>query len=194
MTPKKPAPSSREIRQRHEDAIAGLARQRDALIAEIGFLEEKRRDAEARSLDALVDLLALFRLLEETHDDAEWIKRKSNIRQKSRQFMDRQLTPRQEDLSRYEIPAALAKRLHALLDNIQSSNEYAHVTGDFAEKTELQNYLLEHYSAHLDIRWDGPRELLIEFKGRSGGHLPISALSAKAREAIGALVHLRPSD
>ena len=192
MSRKKPPPSSREIRQRHEDAIAGLARQRDALVAEIRFLEDRRREAEAQSLDALVDLLALFRLLEETHGDAEWIQRKSTIRQKTRQFLDRQLTPRQEDLSRYEIPAALAKRLHALLDDIQSFNEYAHVTGDFATKTELQNYLLERYSAHLDVKWDGPRELLIEFKGRSAGHLPISALSAKAREAIGALLHLRP--
>ncbi len=192
MTRKKPAPSSREIRQRHEDAIADLARQREALIAEIRFLEERRRDAEAQSLDALIDLLALFRLLEDIDDDAEWIRRKATIRKKTRQFVDRKLAPRQEDLSRYEIPAALAKRLHAHVSEIQSFNEYAHVTGDFATKNELQNYLLERYSAHLDVKWDGPRELLIEFHGRSAGHLPITALSAKAREAIGARLNLKP--
>ncbi|MBU6427989.1 MAG: hypothetical protein KGR26_03180 [Cyanobacteria bacterium REEB65] len=191
MGRKKPAPSSREVRQRHESAIATLGRQRADLVAEIAGLEARKHELEGEYLHALVDLVTLLELLEESHEDAEWVRRKALIRAKTRQLLDRQRPPSDSGLASREVPPALAKRLHSLVSDIQQHNEYAHVTGDYAAKTDLQNRILERYARHLEVTWDGDRELLIEFKGRSAGHIPVSALTPKARTAIAPTLGLK---
>lgn len=178
----------RKVRQRHEEAIADLVRRREALVAEIAALEEKTREAGADVVSRTLDLLALLQVLEETHDDAEWVRRKAVIRGRVRDLVEGRVVP-SVDSAKPALPQtvspALARTLHELLDAIQRDNQYARVSGDYSDKTALQNRLLERYGDLVDVKWDGAKLLLLEFQGRSAGHLPVACLTPAARRAVG---------
>ena len=86
------------------------------------------------------------------------------------------------------------EQLNDLISRIQQDNQYAHVSGDFSEKTALQNRLLEQYGDYVDVEWDGDDLLVIEYRGRSAGHLPINLLTPGARRAVGHRLGLLASD
>lgn len=178
----------RKVRQRHEEAIAELLRRREALRAEISALEATSRERGAEVVARTLDLLALLEVLDETYDDAEWLRRKAAIRGRVRDLVAGRVVP-PESAARPALPPtispALARTLHEMVDAIQRDNQYARVSGDYSEKTALQNRLLERYGDLVDVRWDGPNLLLLEFQGRSAGHLPIDCLSPAARRAVG---------
>lgn len=180
MSPKRAGPDPRQIRHRHEEAIADLVKRRQQVAGEIAALEAKRREVEGDVLGKTLDLIVLLDVLEQSHDDAEWIRRKAAIWGRAKAMR----VPSKELLVRQNLPPPLNKELHALVERIQQDNLYAHVTGDFSPKTGLQNKLLESYSELLDIRWDGEKLLLIEYQGRSAGHIPLGALSTLARKRV----------
>ena len=175
----------RLVRQRHEEAIADLVRHRDALKAEIAALEARRHDTGDDLVRRTIDLLDLLDILEGIEGDAEWVRRKATIRELLRDRLVRRKAPSAQRLGTTGLPPALDKQLHDLVDAIQRENTYAHVSGDFSEKTVLQNRLLERYSEHLTVRWDQDSLILIEYRDRSAGHLPVQFLSAEARKIVG---------
>lgn len=183
MRHKKPV-DPRSVRQRHEEAIADLVRRREALEAQLAGLEAKSRDTGAEVVTRTLDLLALMQVLEEIHEDAEWIRRKAAIRSRVRDLAEGRVVPSLSGPTKPALPAGLSKQLHEQLDRIQRDNLYAHVSGNYTDKTALQNSLLERYGDLVDVRWDGEKLLLLEFEGRSAGHMPVECLSPAARRAV----------
>ncbi len=182
MGPKK-AQDARSVRAKHEEAIAALVRQRDALRDEIAHLERKRRETADAVVRTVLDLIALQDTLDQIDGDAEWVRRKAAIRSILRERAGRK-APSPARLENTGLPPALDKQLHELVDRIQGDNAYAHVSGDFSDKTALQNLLLARHADRVAVRWDGDNLILIEYEGRSAGHLPIEKLSREARSAV----------
>ncbi|MBI6545580.1 MAG: hypothetical protein HY692_02225 [Cyanobacteria bacterium NC_groundwater_1444_Ag_S-0.65um_54_12] len=185
MSRKKAAPNQRQIRQRLELAIQSLIRQHKEIAGECRLVEQKLRNLEQEYVSKLLELLMLDRLLEETYEDAEWVRRKATIRSRSRDLLSRRLLPTKAQLTDSRLPPAIIRELHDLVNRIQEQNQYAHVSGDFSIKADLQNLLLESYAHLVDVSWDGERCILIEYQGRSAGHLPIADLSPIARRTVG---------
>ncbi|MBM3270300.1 MAG: hypothetical protein FJZ01_21920 [Candidatus Sericytochromatia bacterium] len=183
MGPRK-IPDTRAVRAKHEQAIAALTRQRAALQAEIATLEARRKEVANAVILGILDLIDLHDTLERIADDAEFVRRKAAIRDMLRDRAARRARPAAE-IPTAGLPAALARQLHDLVNRIQQENAYAHVSGDFSEKTFLQNLLLANHADRVAVRWDGAKLLLIEYEGRSAGHLPVELLSPEARAAVG---------
>ena len=162
----------RRVRARHEEAIAHLVRRREALQADICALEAKSRETGNEVVARTLDLLALLQVLDQIHEDAEWVRRKAAIRKSIRDLTEGRVVPSPVAV-KPGLPAALTKQLHDLLDNIQRDNLYAHVSGNYSDKTALQNSLLERYGDLVDVSWDGEKLVLLEYQGRSAGHIPV---------------------
>jgi hypothetical protein len=190
MGRKQTASDARSVRARHEEAIAELVRQRAALQAELAALERRRDETSQAVVLGILELIDLHDVLERLAEDAEVVRRKASIREILRSRPSR-TAPAEAVSAAAGLPPALARQLHELVDRIQRENAYAHISGDFADKTFLQNLLLARHGDRVSVRWDGDDLILVEVEGRSAGHLPVARLSAEARAAVGTRLGLR---